>query len=73
MHHDPVQVVVLILLVILAYQVLRRAYYWLTNFLLAIVILAVLLPEQTRGLLHGLMAIFTEIVNRLLYTLGGLF
>ncbi len=70
MHIDPVQIILLIFVFYVVLQVIRRTTQTMANFVIFILVLAVLMPNETRGLLSGLTRLFMEIVHRLAYVLG---
>ena len=70
MHIDPVQLILLIIVFYVVLQVIRRTTQTMANFVIFILVLAVLMPNETRGLLSGLTRLFMERVHRLAYVLG---
>jgi hypothetical protein len=70
MHIDPVQIILLIIVFYVVLQVIRRTTRMVANFVIFVLVLAVLMPYETRGLLGGLTRLFMEIGHRLAYVLG---
>jgi hypothetical protein len=67
MYIDPVAVLLLILLVLVVRQVFYRVTRWITSAIIFLLIMAVLLPHQTKGLIAAAYGLLLEVVHRILY------
>ncbi|MBS1991084.1 MAG: hypothetical protein JSS83_11230 [Cyanobacteria bacterium SZAS LIN-3] len=70
MYLDPGVFLVMLLLALLIWQVFWRLTRWFTNLLIFFLVMAVLFPLQTRGLLGAVMQALGEVFHRLLFVLG---
>lgn len=69
MYIDPVAVLLLILLVLVVQRVFYRVTRWLASVVILLLIMAVLLPHQTRGLFTAVYGLLLEAVHRIIYVL----
>jgi len=69
MYIDPVAVLLVILLVVVVRMVFYRVTRWLASVVILLLIMAVLLPHQTKGLIAAVYSLLLEAVHRILYVL----
>ena len=70
MYIDPVTILVLLVLALVVRQVFYRVTRWFTNLIIFFLIMAVLMPHQTKGLLSGVLMLLNEAFHRILFVLG---
>lgn len=70
MYIDPVAILVLLVLALVVRQVFYRVTRWFSSLIIFFLIMAVLMPHQTKGLLGGVFSLLTEAFHRILYVLG---
>ncbi len=70
MYIDPVAILVLLVLALVVRQVFYRVTRWFSSLVIFFLIMAVLMPQQTKGLLGGVFSLLREAFYRILYVLG---
>ncbi len=70
MYIDPVAILVLLVLALVVRQVFYRVTRWFSTLVIFFLIMAVLMPHQTKGLLGGVFSLLREAFYRILYVLG---
>ena len=73
MHIDLASLIVAVIIVYIILQVLRRASAMVVNMVLFILLLAILMPYETRSLVSGLAGLIVELLHRLMYVFSGAF
>ena len=70
MYIDPVAILVLLVLALVVRQVFYRVTRWFSSLVIFFLIMAVLMPHQTKSLLGGVFSLLREAFYRILYVLG---